>query len=247
MSCTSGGSITRFILDNLPEDTALIGSCADYHSNLPESLVKYFNGKIYQITRYFGVNHSIVIPGDDNFFDNPESYYPKNDIPFDKKRNRVFWRGACSWEGRAEIVIALNKLPGCDVKLTKKRCHEEFIAKRNVPESCFSEIVEPDEFTKYRIWLSIEGWGCASDTTRALMSGCAVIYFRNTAPWFNKYLKHEVNCIIIDCEDITTLIETIKKMLKNTEFTKKIAENGRKTAREIFRPEVYKQFILNQL
>jgi len=246
MHASWNGSITNYIVSIIPEDVALIGYCADYHHDLPDSLINHFNGKIFQITRYNGLKKSIVIPGDDIFFDNPSHYLPKNPMPFGERINKVFWRGACSWNGRARIVSALKDNNNCDVKLIKHRCHEEFIREYNMTEDCFTERVTSDHYSNYKIWLSIEGWGCATDTTRALMSGCAVIYFRRTSPWFNKYLKHEENCIIIE-DDISKLLFYVEKMTSDTNFTKNIAFNGKKTADIIFQPYFYKNDILSQL
>jgi hypothetical protein len=246
MHASWDGSITKFILSNMPKDVALIGYCADYHHDLPESLIKHFDGKIFQITRYFGNKSSIVVPGDDRFFDTPEFYYPTTYLPFEERINKVFWRGACSWDGRSSVINALKNIPDCDVKLIRHRCHEEFVQKFNITEDCFTERVPFDEASKYTIWLSIEGWGCASDTSRALMSGCAVIYFRRTAPWFNDYLKHEENCIIIE-NDIYKLLFYIGKLVSNKTYAQKIAENGKKTADIIFQPDFYRKHILDQL
>ena len=245
MQCLSNGAIISFLIDNLPEDTALICCQADYHNeNIPISLKKNFK-RVVLLTRYIGIRNSIVVPGDDLFFTNPDYYYPKSDIPFDERINEVFWRGSCTAPHRKNVVLELKDISGCNVKMIKEHNYRDPYW-NSLPPECFGERVDKDEYSKYRIWLSIEGWGTASDTTRALMSGCAVIYFRQTKPWFHSYLEHEENCIIIE-NDGEKLKYFIKKLLGDEDYTRKIATNGQTLARKIFKPEVYKEYILKQL
>jgi hypothetical protein len=145
------------------------------------------------------------------------------------------------------FAINNEDIVGTNVKLIKQYMHEESFWKDKQIIDCFSDKCDPEEFSKYKIWLSIEGWGCASDTTRALMSGCAVIYYRRTSPWFDKYLKNRENCIIITVGDINNLIMTIKEMLNNKEFTESIAKSGKELANIIFQPDFYKNNILEQM
>jgi hypothetical protein len=245
MSLNKSGPLIKIITKNCPKGTAIIAYQGDYTSPISEELSKNFE-KCLLVVRYKGIPHSIVIPGDDLFFEDPDFYMPKLCLPFDERENKVFWRGSCTWQGRIPIVFALRNVPGCDVKFIRRILYHEFITHHSVIDNDFSEEVSPEEPSKYTIWLSIEGWGCASDTTRALMSGCAVIYFRVTTPWFDEFLVHEENCIIIQ-NDLSKLLYYINKMLNDTDFTRKIAENGKTLSEKIFKPEFYKQFILDQL
>jgi len=243
MMTRGNGPIVKFITDNAPNNTAIICYGADYNFPIPEELSSLFE-RCLLIVRYKGIPNSIVIPGDDRFFETPEFYSPKVWVPFEDRIHEVFWRGSCTAERRLDVVTILKDVPGTNVRLIRNVNWQADYW--NQKQELFAERCEPDEPSKYTIWLSIEGWGCASDTTRALMSGCAVIYFRRTAPWFDEYLKHEENCIIIQ-DDIPTLIHYVQKMVSDVEFTKSIAENGKKTADAIFQPHFYKQFILKQL
>lgn len=243
MRIYSDGSIVKFLIDNLPKDTAIICYQADYHFSIPVELSKLFK-RCLVVVRYNGIPNSIVVPGDDKFFETPEFYYPKLWIQFEERTHKVFWRGSCTAERRLDVVTALKDVPGTDVRLIRNiNWQDPYWSK--LPE-LFAERSDPDEPSKHTIWLSIEGWGCASDTTRALMSGCAVIYFRETAPWFDKFLVHEENCIIIQ-NDINKLLYYVDKMLNDIKFTTKIAKNGKMLSEKIFKPDFYKQFILNQL
>ena len=244
MKCTTSGSIIQFVIDNLPENMALVCYGADYNFELPCSLVCSFD-KIVQLNRYIGCKDSLVIPGDDRFFESPEFYLPTNPPSFDDRINEVFWRGSCTGERRKDVVLALNNIPSCNVKLVGGGSHESPYWK-SMPFSCYSGRCAPHEYSNYKIWLSIEGWGCASDTSRALMSGSAVIYFRKTKPWFDMFLRHEENCIIIE-DNIQELVHYARKLLTDTEYTKRISIAGKELANRIFEPAVYKQFILNQL
>ncbi len=237
------GPIVQFLIQNVPKHITLVGYLADYNFELPESF-KQHHGKVLQIVRYHGVPDSIVIPGDDLFFVNPSAYLPKEIVPFDEKPHEIFWRGSCTGLRRKDVVMALDDIPGCNVKLIKCHHHEEEYWD-SMPLKYYSERVDPDEFSKRTIWLSVEGFGCASDTTRALMSGCAVIYFRQTKPWFDCFLKNEENCIIVE-DDIELLKHYAVRLINDKEFAKKIAENGKSTADRIFKKEVYEKFILDQ-
>jgi len=243
MMVKSDGPIVKFIVDNTPENTAIIIYGADFNHPIPEKLYSLFK-RCKVIVRYNGIPNSIVVPGDDRFFENPEFYYPKISLDFKKRKHEVFWRGSCTAERRKDVVNALKNIPQTNVKLIKNINWQNSYWNEN--PKLFAERCEPDEGSKYTIWLSIEGWGCASDTTRALMSGCAVIYFRRTSPWFNKYLKHEENCIIIE-DDIFELLFYIGKLISNKSYTEQIARNGKMLAELIFKPNFYKHFVLEQL
>jgi hypothetical protein len=245
MKCTSKGSIMDFLIKNMPENVALVLRQADFHEELPEMFKKNFK-HVFQVARYTGVSGSIVVPGDDDFFVNPQIYYPSVDIPFDERINKVFWRGSTTEKRRRDVVLELSDIPDCDVKISTCGMNRECPYWSKLPSSCLSERVHSEEYHKYKIWLSLEGWGCASDTSRALMSGCAVIYFRRTKPWFHSYLKHEENCIIVE-DNIDDLKFYINKLLSNPEYTRKIASNGKQLSYEIFKKEVYEKFILDQL
>lgn len=244
MRCLSDGAIISFITENLPRDLALICYQADYNDDLPADLKNKFK-KTIQLNRYYGIPDSIVIPGDDLFFTNPETYLPTNYIPFEDRINEVFWRGSCTANRRKDVVTSLQNIKGCNVKLIHNINHLDPYWS-SLPSNCFGERVDKDEYSKYKIWLSIEGWGVASDTTRALMSGCAVIYFRQTKPWFDPWLKHEENCIIVE-NNISELIFYINKLLGNEEYTRKISLNGKELSNILFKTEFYKSFILRQL
>lgn len=244
MRCTTNGAIISFIIDNLPRDLALICYQADYNDDLPLDLKNKFKNTI-QLNRYYGIPDSIVVPGDDLFFTNPETYLPENYSCFEDRINEVFWRGSCTANRRKDVVEALQQIKGCNVKLIHNINHLDPYWS-SLPSNCFGERVDKNKFSKYKIWLSVEGWGVASDTTRALMSGCAVIYFRQTKPWFDPWLKHEENCIIIE-NNISELIFYINKLLNNKEYTRKIAFNGKELSNKLFKPDFYKKFILQQL
>ena len=243
MMLQTNGPIINFIINTIPNDTAIICVCGDYHFPIKNELSRLFK-RVFLIVRYNGIPNSIVIPGDDIFFENTSFYAPKDPILFENRLNEVFWRGSCTAELRKDIVIALHNIPNTNVKLIKNDGREN-ADYWTIPQ-CFGEKCDHNEYSKRKIWLSIEGWGCASDTTRALMSGSAVIYYRNTSPWFNSYLKNGENCIIITVGDINGLIMIINKMINNTEFTKRIAYEGKKLADRIFKPVFYKNFILDQ-
>jgi len=244
MTLNTAGPIVKFIIENAPPDTAIACCMTDYNFPIPPSISKFFK-KCLQIVRYQGVPNSIVVPGDDIFFEDPTYYNPKIDIPFEKRSNTVFWRGSCTNGLRKDVVMALRNMENTDVRLIHSQSWADTYW--NERPELFGSRCNPDEYTKHKIWLSIEGWGCASDTTRALMSGCAVIYCRLTAPWFDKFLIHGENCMIVDANDRDELKNIITKLLHDTEFTQKIAENGKRTADNIFQPDFYKKFILDQL
>ena len=245
MKCTSAGSIIEFLIKNIPENVALVLRHTDWHEELPESFKKNFK-HVFQVARYIGVSGSIVVPGDDLFFTDPTNYYPSVDIPFDDRISKVFWRGSTTEKRRRDVVLELSDIADCDVKISTYRMNRDCPYWSKLPSSCLSERVDSEEYHKYKIWLSLEGWGCASDTSRALMSGCAVIYFRRTKPWFHSYLKHEENCIIVE-DNLDDLKFYIRKLMSNPEYTRKIAFNGKQLSQEIFKKEVYEKFILDQL
>lgn len=244
MKCTSNGPIVSFVCENAPEDTAIVCYQADYNFELPEELINEYP-RIFQINRYAGVPNGIVVPGDDDFFINPSIYLPKQSIPFDERIHKAFWRGSCTANRRKDVILKLKDNEGADVKLVGGGSYQEPYW-QELPLECFAAPCAPDEFSKYTIWVSLEGWGCASDTTRALMSGCAVIYFRQTKPWFDKYLKHEENCILIE-DDLELLDFYVTKLTNDKIFTAKLAENAKQLSSEIFQECVYKNYILEQL
>jgi len=245
--CTnSGGPIVNFLVKNLPNDTALIIYQSDFVVDMPKNINKCF--KKYLLISYFAAGpNTILISGDDKFFENPDFYLPDTVIPFENKIHDVFWRGECTGAVRRQVVFELNNFPGCDVKLVSgSDLYGATDWWRSIPKECFSERVYKDEYSKHTIWLSIEGFGIASDYARCLMSGSAVIYFRLRKPWFDSYLKHEENCIIIE-NDIEQLKFYINKLLNDKELTRKIAENGKELSTRIFKKEVYEKFMLDQL
>lgn len=244
MTCLSDGPILDFVCKNCPENTAIICYQADYNFVLPEELVKLYP-RILQINRYTDVPNGIVIPGDDKFFIDPSAYLPAVYIPFDERINKAFWRGSCTANHRKDVILKLIKNPNADVKLLPEASYK-YPYWQELPKEYFTTRCSPDEFSKYKIWISVEGWGCASDTTRALMSGCAVIYYRKTKPWFNHYLKHEENCIIIE-NDLEMLNFYVTKLTSDIELTRKIASNGKELSGKIFQEDVYKKYILDQL
>jgi len=162
------------------------------------------------ITRYHVDFPHICIPGDPN----PVGHY----IPFDQKEHKVFWRGATTAHSRKEVVEARLG----DIKFIKRAYHDQAFWK--IDEDLFADKVSPEEASKYTVWLSLEGWGTASDTTRALMSGSCVIFHRKTKPWFDKYLVHGKNCIIT--ETLDDLKYWISKL--DRELAREIAKEGEK-------------------
>lgn len=243
MKVRMDGSILQFLKTIIPPDIALICYQADYHFNIPSS----YTQKYIQVNRYWGLNNAIVIPGDDLFFDNYKYYLPTININYDERINKVFWRGACTSPTRLLPFKALIDNPNCDLKLTRRSGHNQKEPWKSLPSEYFGEIVDKDEPCKYKIWLSLEGWGTASDTSRALLSGCAVIYCRFTKPWFNEFLKHEENCVIIENNNIEQLKFYVEKMINDTEYTKSIAKKGLELAHRIFQPDFMREQILKQI
>lgn len=247
MILNTTASIVKYLESIFPNNVMFILVHGDYHNDIDEKFFKIYP-RVIQLNRYINIEYSlkntIIIPADDLLFDDYLSYYDNSKyIEIEERIPKIYWRGSNTGRMRSVIVEKYLDNPNCDIKLIRKQFSGDDLQDKK--PWLFSEQVDQYEPYKYSIWLSIEGWGVASDTSRALLSGCCVVYYRETKPWFHKYLVHGENCCI--AENMNELHFHLTNLIGNSAQVKKIGDNGKKLAQVIFNKDFVKEYLNNEV
>jgi hypothetical protein len=247
MTLKTHSYIIKYIESICPNNIMLLLVEGDYHKSINPIFFTLYP-KIIQLNRYIDIanpinsSETLIIPSDDNLFNDYTIYRNPNLINIEDRINKVFWRGSNTNSIRKVIVKKYIDNPNFDIKLIHNQFSEDIYESN---KRLFGNNVDQFEPSKYTIWLSIEGWGLASDTSRALLSGCAVVYFRQTKPWFDKYLESGVNCCI--AENLKELDEHLNELINNRYRTNDIGNAGKKLANIIFEKKFVEKYLYEEI
>jgi hypothetical protein len=195
-----------------------------------------------------GINY-LYFPLDDGFFENGIShYFDINTQPLWEERSAIaYWRGACSGNDgkesiRCKVVGELINYEFANAKLVKNGWENG----KGIPENHFSNAVHHSEFSKYKIFMIIDGNCIASNHMWGFASGCVPFLISNAKCWFTPYLVPFVNYIPIQY-DLSDLREKIEWVINNDSEARKIAEGALLFSRTIFSSEFQKQYLKDRI
>lgn len=199
--------------------------------------------------RFQDFNKFLFLPQDDGIFDKDlVSFFPDSSmIPWDRRIDKVFWRGACSADYkkgellRRDVVANLIDYPYADVKLIEL-WHED----KPIPSHYFAPKVQITKFLNYKYILIIDGNGISSSHTWVFASGAVPIMITNNEFWFKKYLEPYKHYIPIEY-NLSDLKEKLDWLRSHDSEAKQIAENARQFAKEVFSSAFQKAHLEKEL
>ena len=256
------GAICRWLIQYLNSDTdfskiLLYIPCSDGDitiASLNEIIIyaennssKLVVGTVAQ--RFQDFSRFLFMPQDDGIFENGiEYYFPTREvIPWDMRKDCVFWRGACSADYkkgellRRDVVEKLIDYPYADVKLIEL-WHEN----KPIPSNYFAPKVSYKNFLKYKYLLIIDGNGISSSHSWIFASGAVPVMITNNTFWFKKYLVPFENYVPIEY-NLSDLIEKLDWLRENPKKAQEIAHNARKFAERVFSSDFQKVYLKEEL
>ncbi len=178
------------------------------------------------------------------------------DLPWEKRKNIAYWRGV-SWPFRYAAIQELYGFPFANVKpvltpwgkdslgLDIKYYDERYngINGRPVPLS---------EHMNFKYILIMDGYMIGSALQWVFGSGSVPILITDPGNnfWFKKYLKSEVNCVIVDPREEEfgdVLRSKINFLVQNDEKSKEIAKSARELSNDIFTPDFQRKYLIDQV
>ena len=190
----------------------------------------------------------ICLPLDDQTFEaGLGTMFPRHLLPpWEIRKPIVFWRGSCAGfpdhKSRHRTVEKLIDNPLTDVKLVStyaETCPQ-------TPKRYFSDIVPVQKHLEYKYLLIIDGNKIASNHQWIFATGAVPIMISNKYYWFKSVLVPFVNYVPVEY-DLSDLEEKIQWLVDHDEEARKIAENARLMAEEVFSSEYQKKYIENEI
>lgn len=240
-SCVmSNGPIMSFIVDYLSskkEKTMFVCQIADGHYTIPDDIQQMAKAEDAAIIAAVvaGVKqqeHFFYCPASDDFFMH-EVYnvFKEHHIPWEQKKDILFWRGGVSGQmWRVDTVRACLTIPNTDVKFvdcySRPECNPE-----KTPE-LFADKVEVLEHLKYKALLYLDGNSSASNATWIFASGCVPVFISIHEFWFRDHLVPWVHYVPVEW-DLADLQEKLQWIWDNDDKACKIAENALELSRTV--------------
>lgn len=187
--------------------------------------------------------HYLLLPQDDGIFEFGLRHYiwPELLPKWENRESKLFWRGSGSRRSgflRRDVVFKLANNPNADVKFISNWIYDE----DGIPENCIGEIVNYNDFAKYKMVLIVDGNGISSAHTWCFGIGCVPFMITNNDFWFKQLLIPFGNYIPIKY-DLSDLEEKIEWVLEHDNEAKEIAERACEFAYRIFTPEFQKTYL----
>lgn len=217
-----------------------------------------------QASRIVSVDHGIpnkllCIPLDDETFTNGlqkvlENKIPNLYLPWNDRKDIVFWRGAGPQSLRQQVIEELFDYKHADVLYGRipGNTPEQYTQKYWDPtyEGKWQPI-EMSEFVKHKYLLIIDNCIITSSYQWIFGSGSVPILVCHPLNdfWFKKYLIPFVNYVPVTHPSVGKLnIREIVNFLRDhDDIAQNIASNARKLAFEIFSPEFQRQYLNDNL
>jgi len=265
------GSLINYVVSCLPKNSILIIPRSDGNINRNENDNKYHDvnwkkqiepfqhyakqknkifiiGTLSQIDIEHDCNY-IYLPLDDDIFEYGITYFfNKNTLPLWEERNsELCWVGSCSGIGdnqslRVKFVDKIYSYnPNTNIRLSTW-----WSENKNIPKHFFSDRINYNEFTKYKICFIIDGNVIASNHMYGFSIGCIPFVISNSTCWFSHLLKPYINYIPIDY-NLNNLIEQIEWVNNNDIKAKQIAENSYQFAETYFSNTYQKEYIKEEI
>jgi len=180
----------------------------------------------------------IHIPYTDNSFDKTIN----NNINFNNKINKCYWRGGCDLNDniRHKVCKLLKDSNYCDVKIYNSEYPNTKIS---------TNMKNPqNELLKYKILLAIESVSSPSDVENILLLGAIpIIIYRWWKAWFYDYIENEVDLFLIHYDDLYKLPGLIENLCRNQELSINIVNNTKNFTERILNKEFITTHLKNQI
>lgn len=222
------------------DDTAIVGTICSRH---PHPLK----------------NKMLYLPLDDDIFVHGLKYVLARDvenpnISWKERESVAYWRGVL-WDFRKPFVLGLHgfkhanvlgvRTPWGKVEVDLKHIDTRFNGYDGRP-------VPLCEHFGYKYLLIMDGFMVASNLQWVFGSGSVPVLITNTKNeyWFKKFIKPDVNCVVIDPEhpDATkNLRDKIQFLVDNDHIAEQIANNAKFLSEKIFTPQFQQQYLMEAL
>jgi hypothetical protein len=274
------GAITRFILEVLNDKKELYYLAAPAHDGIvdyPEfenltlgmPALYYFKEQaekcerrsellfLTTVSRNFQNKDVLLVPVDDECFLKGVRNVLSTKvtfIPWEQKKNVLFWRGAGSGYPRPNVrmrtVVSLIDVPNTDVKFIK--WHTPLLESGPLldlkKEKVYADHVPIQEFLNYKFILIIDGTCISSSIQWTFASGSVPVLITHPGNnwWFKKYIEPMVHYVPV-AYDLSDLELKIQWLVENDDKAREIAENAVKFSETFLSSEFQHKYILDSL
>jgi len=204
-------------------------------------------------------NKMLYLPLDDDIFIHGLKYVLARDvanpnIPWKERESVAYWRGVL-WDFRKPFVLGLHgfkhanvlgvRTPWGKVEVDLKHIDTRYNGYNGRP-------VPLCEHFEYKYLLIMDGFMVASNLQWVFGSGSVPILITNTKNeyWFKKFIKPDVNCVVIDPEHpnaAKNLRDKIQFLVDNDNIAEQIANNAKFLSEKIFTPQFQQQYLIEAL
>jgi len=251
----NNGQIMQYIFNYLaclPFKTVFCVRREDIEVVIPDWLEKHADEKKAYIigTQVAGLKidpRTFYCPASDDFFiQNVLDVLKPAHVPWNNKKNILFWRGGRSGEIlRPTVVKKLVGVNQTDVKFINKWTRDDCNPKTN-PYMFADRESSIEEHLQYKAILYIDGNSSASNATWIFASGSVPVFISNYDFWFKKYLVPWKHYIPIK-DDLSDLIENIQWIWDNDDKAHKIVENALEFCNYMLSPRRQQDYIKEEI
>lgn len=179
------------------------------------------NRQLYEIAKTANSNCTIIPNGVDLDFFKPPTPNPNFDRKFMIGFAGNIWGGGADYKGWMYYVKAATRLTIDGVEQRHLLHNSNQIPNAHMPEK-FYHLIDA-------LILPSRNEGCSNVVTEALACGVPCLLTR--VGFHGEMLKDEKNCLFIE-RDEDSIIEAVRRLLKDPDLRTRLAVNGRKFAEE---------------
>jgi hypothetical protein len=204
-------------------------------------------------------NPLLCLPLDDDIFEHGlrrvlEERIPNLDLPWEERRDAVFWRGAGPHPLRQKVVeqlfgdehanVLYGRIPGNREEDWSQKWWDKTYQGRWQP-------IELEEFVKYKYILIIDNCIITSSYTWVFGSGSVPILVSHPLNdfWFKEFLVPYMNYVPVVHPDFgePDVAQTVRFLREHDDVARRIAENARALSEKIFTPGFQREYIRSRL
>lgn len=213
-----------------------------------ESLIHYKNSNVNKIlctlcTRNISLlqsKHILYLPLDDETFHHGLQKIINENVkelkPWKNRIKKVFWRGGASGgfpSIRTQIVEKFLNNSNTDIKLIHTKGNWN---KNLIKTSWLGKSATLETHCCYKYLLIIDGNVIASNLQWVFASGAVPILITHEKNnwWFKEYIQNNINCILLNYDNVNELEEKIQWLINNDKEAEKISQNALKFSERMF-------------
>jgi hypothetical protein len=224
------------IFPKFVREEAEINSAKLFGATLTMPIADTLTDRMTRWDKKFDKSNMFMYPiGDYNFIRSMFEIFSNMRIPWESKKDVLFYRGSIGGYGgeenlRLRCVTRLIGVPNTDVKFvlnsTTKSLEGTCYSVEGNPE-LFGDFTSKQKCCEYKALLSIGGLeNIATNIQWIFASGSIpVIAVGGNDFWFRKYLKHGYNCLFVK-DDLSDIEDIVKYIFEDDERSRKIAERA---------------------